>query len=339
MILDTRNMLASIDMLADQVQHAWADTTHLTVPPEYKDCRNVVLFGMGGSALAMDIIRAVFADQATVPLLICNDYSIPEYVNKDSLVILSSYSGTTEETLNVAKTIFARTSKVMVITTGGELKKLMTERQLPGYCIEPKYNPCDQPRIAIGYAVTGVLRMLVQAGIVTVSDTDIDNIVHYLRGNLELLRDAGQDTAKAIASGIPVYVGSEFLLGNLHAVSNQTNENGKQFSCWFPIPELNHHLMEGLGFPQPTVRQLHFVFVESNLYNDRVQKRYEVTKQILDKQQVPYTSFLPTASTKLLQSFEVLQWGGYVSFYLATHNGVDPSPIPWVDFFKNALKK
>jgi len=339
MMLDDRNMLASIDMLADQVQHAWDDTATLLVPDDYKNCRNVVLFGMGGSMLAMDIIKAVFADQATVPLLISNDYSIPAYVNQDTLVILSSYSGTTEETLTVAKTIFERTNKVMVITTGGDLKKIMDDRNLPGYCIEPNYNPCGQPRIAVGYAVIGVLRMLAQADVVTVTDTDIDNVVHYLRGNLELLRDAGQATADALSSKIPVYVGSEFLLGNLHTVSNQTNENGKQFSCWFALPELNHHLLEGLGFPQPTVQQLSFVFVESNLYHDRVQKRYDVTKQVLEKQRVSYTTFIPTASSKLLQAFEVLQWGSFVSFYLSQQNVIDPSPIPWVDFFKNALKR
>lgn len=338
MILDDRNMLGSIDMLADQVRHAWDSTAQLVVPVEYKECSNVVLFGMGGSNLAMDIIRAAFADQVTVPLLISNDYSVPAYVNKNTLVILSSYSGTTEETLAVVKVIFERTNKVMVVTTGGELKKIMDERHLPGYCIEPTYNPCNQPRIAVGYAITGVLRMLTQVGIINITDEDIDNVIHYLRGNLELLRDAGQATATALSGKIPVYVGSEFLLGNLHVVSNQTNENGKQFACWFALPELNHHLLEGLGFPQSAVQNLSFVFIESHLYHDRVQKRYDVTKQVLEKQQVSYCSFVPTASSKLLQVFEVLQWGGFVSFYASQQNQIDPSPIPWVDFFKNALK-
>ena len=338
MELDSQNMLGSIDMLAQQIKHAWKDAGSVSIGVEAKHCRNIVVFGMGGSALAADILRAVFADQLTVPLLIVHDYDVPAYVTAESLVVLSSYSGTTEETLSAAKRVLDITKHVVVVTTGGDLKKLMEEKQLPGYCIEPTYNPCGQPRIAVGYAVAGFLRILTTAGYVHCTDQAIDDIIHYLEGNRELLRDAGAELAQRLTRTMPIFVGSEFLLGNLHTTTNQTNENGKNFAAWFPIPELNHHLMEGLGFPAAT-KQLRFVFVESHLYHDRVQKRYAVTKQVLEKQGVQYESFVATASTKLMQSFEVLQWGSYVSFYLAIHNQVDPSPIPWVDFFKHALKK
>lgn len=338
MELDSKNMLGSIDMLTEQIKHAWkaAATVHMSAAA--KQCRNIVVFGMGGSALAGDIVRAVFSDKLIVPLLIVNDYNIPAYVSADSFVVLSSYSGTTEETLSAAKRILDITPHVVVVTTGGDLKTLMAEKQLPGYCIEPTYNPCGQPRIAVGYAVVGLLRILATAGYVQCTDQTIDNVAHYLDGNRELLRDAGQELAQRLVGTVPVFVGSEFLLGNLHTVTNQTNENGKNFSCWFPIPELNHHLMEGLGFPAVT-KQLRFVFVESQLYHERVQKRYTVTKQVLSKQGVAYDSFVATADSKLTQAFEVLQWGSYVSFYLAINNQIDPSPIPWVDYFKHALKK
>ncbi|EKE01279.1 MAG: hypothetical protein ACD_21C00174G0002 [uncultured bacterium] len=325
-------------MLAEQIRHAWSQTSSLQLSADYKKCQNIVVFGMGGSALAADILSTIFSDQLSVPLLTVHDYNIPAYVTADSFVVLSSYSGTTEETLAAAKTILTITKHVVVVTTGGELKNFMETQQLPGYCIEPTYNPCGQPRIAVGYAVVGLLRILTVAGYVTCVDQDIDDVIHYLEGNRELLRDAGKELAQRLTGKMPVFTGSEFLLGNLHTVTNQTNENGKNFACWFAIPELNHHLMEGLGFPT-TTKQLHFVFVESHLYHERVQKRYVVTRQVLDKQKIAYDSFVPTATTKLMQSFEVLQWGSYVSFYLAINNQVDPSPIPWVDFFKHALKK
>lgn len=336
--LDSRNMLGSIDMLSEQIRHAWDSTRSLALPETYTGCTNVVLFGMGGSALGMDIIRSVFAHQATVPLLIVNDYHIPAYVNEHTLVILSSYSGTTEETLAVAKRIKEITQHIIVVTTGGDLQRLMTEQHWPGYSIEPTYNPCGQPRIAVGYAVVGLLRLLTLAQIINVTDQEIDNVIHYLDGNRELLRDAAQELAAKLVGHMPLYVGSEFLLGNLHAVTNQTNENGKNFAATFALPELNHHLLEGLGYPVST-KQLHMVFVESQLYHERTMKRYQVTREVLDKQGIPHDTFLPTAASPLLQSFEVLQWGSYVSFYLAIHNGVDPSPIPWVDFFKHALKR
>ncbi|MBI4407317.1 MAG: hypothetical protein HY565_02340 [Candidatus Kerfeldbacteria bacterium] len=338
MIVDERNMLGSIDMLAQQVRHAWKSTAGIALPAEVKHCRQVVLFGMGGSALGMDIARAVYASSATVPLLVVNDYIVPGYVSADTFAILSSYSGTTEETVMAAKLVQARTKQIAVVTTGGPLADLMTQQQLPGYQIDPTYNPCGQPRIAVGYAVTGILRLLQQAGCITLTDTEIDDAAHFMDGNRELLRDAAQATAGRCQDKLVLFVGSEHLLGNVHVMTNQTNENGKHFACYFPIPELNHHLMEGLGNP-PAAKQLHVVFVESNLYHTRVQKRYEVTKGILDKQGISYETFLPAAATPLQQAYEVLQWGSYVSFYIAAAHGIDPSPIPWVDYFKHALAK
>lgn len=336
--LDSRNMLGSIDLLAQQIRHAWDSTQTLTLPAAYAQCTNVVLFGMGGSALGMDIARALFADRATVPLLTVNDYHIPAYVNNTTLAVLSSYSGTTEETLAVADRLATLTPHIAVMTTGGQLRDRMVAQQWPGYVINPRYNPCDQPRMAVGYAVVGLMRLLSLAQMITVTDQDIDNSIHYLDGNRELLRDAAMALAEQLSGTMPVFVGSEFLLGNVHTSANQTNENGKNFSSWFALPELNHHLLEGLGYPAATT-QLQFVLIESHLYHERTVQRYQVTRQVLDKQHIPHQTFLPTAATPLLQVFEVLLWGSYVSFYLALQNGVDPAPIPWVNFFKDALKR
>lgn len=335
---DVSNMLGSIDMLAKQIDQAWSAAGTITIPTDYKNINKIVVFGMGGSALGADIVQHVFADQLNVPLLIERDYHIPTYVDSNTLVVLSSYSGTTEETLTVAKDILARTQKILVITTGGGLKDFHEHNHLSAYIIEPTYNPCNQPRIAVGYAVVGLIRLLSTIGLITVTDQQIEDVIHYLDGNRELLRDLALETVQAMSGKMPMYVGSDFLLGNLHALSNQTNENGKNFGAYFAIPELNHHLMEGLGNPKTGLQYLQFVLIESNFYHPRVLKRFQVMKQILEKQQLGSSSFIATAPTKLQQSFEVLQWGSYVSFYLAIVNQIDPSPIPWVDYFKHALK-
>ncbi len=336
--LDASNMLGSIDMLAKQIEHAWEAAGTITIPDDYKNVNKIVVFGMGGSALASDIVQHLFANQLTIPLLTERDYHIPAYVDDKTLVVLSSYSGTTEETLTVTKDILFRTKKIVVITTGGGLKDFHEHHQLPAYIIEPTYNPCNQPRIAVGYAVVGLMRLFSSIGLLQITTAEINDVIHYLDGNRELLRDLSSETAQQIYGHIPMYVGSEFLLGNLHALSNQTNENGKNFGAYFSIPELNHHLMEGLGNPSTGVPALHFVLIESNFYHARVLKRFQVMKQILDKQHLSYGTFIATAPTQLQQSFEVLQWGSYVSFYLAMLNHIDPSPIPWVDYFKHALK-
>lgn len=335
-MLDSQHMLQSIDLLSRQVEHAWREASQVTITPGKYD--QVVLFGMGGSALGLDLIRGVFADRCTVPLLIESNYTVPAYVNDRTLVILSSYSGTTEETLAIAKVIAQRTKHILVITTGGDLAALAKAQQYPVYQITPMHNPCGQPRIAVGYAAAGVLGLLRQAGVLEVSDAEMDDVSHYLDGNRQLLHDAAFDLAATLDNVMPLFVASEFLLGNAHAVSNQVNENGKNFAMYFAIPELNHHLLEGLAHPTLNPQLLHFILIESHLYHERVQRRYVVTQQVLDKNNIKHTSFVATANTKLLQAFEILQWGSYLSFALAMRNQVDPSPIPWVDFFKHALK-
>lgn len=335
--LDSKGVHESITMLPKQVRHAWKESSKTIVPEHYKTAKTIVLFGMGGSALGMDIIQGVFSDVLTKPVLVVNGYTVPQYVDKDTLVILSSYSGTTEEVLTVAREIGNRTDKVLTITTGGDLQTLAEKNNWPLYTINPEYNPCGQPRIAVGYAVIGLIGLLHTAGLVEMSDQVIDDVAHYLEGNHTLLEDESLRVLSELTGKAPLFIGSEFLNGNMHVVANQTNENGKNFATYFALPELNHHLLEGLSFPAVNKDYLHFVFVESNLYNSRIQKRYVITKEILEKQHITYSTFVPTASTKLQQSFEVLQWGSYLSFYIAMYNQLDPSPIPWVDHLKNAL--
>lgn len=335
--LDSQGMLQSIDMLAQQVHHAWdeAGKVNVTVSGEI---RNIVLFGMGGSALGMDIVNAAFQDELTVPVIIHHGYSVPQFVDEHSFVILSSYSGTTEEVIEAAETVQQRTQQLVIITTGGKLQEIAEGKAIPYYLVEPTYNPCGQPRIAVGYAVTGLLRLLSNAGFIKVTDQDIDDTIHFLDGNRTLLQDDAIALAETVANRIPIFVASEYLIGNAHIVTNQINENGKQFSTYYELPELNHHLLEGLQFPE-AAKAIQFICIESNFYHAKNQKRYAVTKEVLTRNAIPFSEFIATARTPLLQTFEVLQWGSYLSFYLAMEHTIDPSPIPWVDFFKNALKR
>lgn len=336
--LDSQGMFQSIEMLSKQVKHAWEDASRIDIPQHYAAAKKIVLFGMGGSALGMDIIKVVFSDELTVPVLVENGYDIPAYVDQDTLAIVSSYSGNTEEVVTVAKNIADKTDKVFVVTTGGQLQELAEKNNWPTYIIDPQYNPCGQPRIAVGYAVTGLLAALTSSGFINVTDQKIDDIIHYLDGNRTLLDDEAARVLSEMVGKVPIFVGSEFLEGNIHVMSNQTNENGKNFACQFYIPELNHHLLEGFSNPKINADFLHVIFVESNLYHERNQKRFAISKQVLDKQNISYSSFIPTGSNKAQQSFEVLQWGSFLSFYISMYNEIDPSPIPWVDYFKDALK-
>ena len=122
-------------------------------------------------------------------------------------------------------------------------------------------------------------------------------------------------------------------------MTNQTNENGKHIAGRFPIPEMNHHLIEGLVYPKELLEQTLFVFITSDLYHPRNQVRHKVTAEVVEKNNIGTGEINLTGSSKFIQAFELLLYGSYLSFYLAMVHEIDPSPIPNVDYLKEALKK
>ena len=132
-------------------------------------------------------------------------------------------------------------------------------------------------------------------------------------------------------------VGAEHLAGNVHAGANQMNENSKRFAGYFLVPELNHHLMEGMMNPKSNGENLLFILVESDLYDNRIQKRFYITKNILEKNGIAYQIYSCKEKSKLAQAAEVLALTSFTSFYSALLEGIDPTAIPFVDYFKEQL--
>jgi len=152
-----------------------------------------------------------------------------------------------------------------------------------------------------------------------------------------------QNVAKNLATSLfnkqVILVASEHLLGAAHAFKNQLNENSKTFAALFDLPELNHHLLEGLANPKAAKTMLHFLFLDSKLYSPEVSKRYPLTAEVVEKNNVATSTFETVSNTKIEQIFELLTLGEYVSFYLSILYDTDPTPIVWVDYFKKKLSE
>ncbi len=343
--LDKSNVLGSIEALPDQIQDAWNKASQVQLPPEYSQVKNIVVVGMGGSALSTHVIKHLYKRELKLPLEVYNHYQLPAYVNQDTLVILFSYSGNTEEVLAAATEAITKTNKIIVITAGGKLQAFAQRHQLPIYLIEPTYNPSNQPRMAIGYTVTGQLALFNTLGFINLKSADISQLVDQLKATSSKLAPESKDqnTAKYLAYAsfqkIVALVSAEHLRGAVHVFNNQINENAKNLTIELVLPEINHHYMEALPFPKQTKENVIFIFFQSQLYHPRVQARVPLTHQIVEKESYPSEMVTATAPTKLEQVFEIIQLGTYTNFYLAMLNGIDPAPIPNVDYFKAQLKK
>ncbi len=343
--LDKSNVLGSIEALPDQIQDAWTKASQIKLPADYSQVNNVVVMGMGGSALSTHIIKHLYKKDLQLPLEVYNHYEIPGYVNQDSLVILFSYSGNTEEVLEAAVEASLKTKKILVITSGGKLKAFAQRQNFPIYLIDPIYNPSNQPRMAIGYTVFGQLALFKTLGFINLETSQVEKLVQRLKDTAFKLapEDKENNTAKYLAYAafqkIIVLVSAEHLRGAAHVFNNQLNENAKNLTIELALPEMNHHYMEALPFPKQTKENVIFFFFQSKLYHPRVQVRVPLTNQVAEQEGYPTEIISATAPTKLEQVFEIIQLGAYTNFYLAMLHGIDPAPIPKVDFFKAQLAK
>ena len=200
--------------------------------------------------------------------------------------------------------------------------------------------------MAIGYSVIGQLMLASKAGLFTLEHEDIKKSVTIMKDVIsknsinikEEKNDAKRLAIKLVGKNI-FYISSGHLIGATHTVNNQLNENTKAFSTDFQIPELNHHLMEGLSHPVENQNRLFFIFANSPLYSERIKQRMNITKEVIEKNKIEYFEYKVSSATYLSQSFELIQFGAFVNFYLAMLYDQNPAPIPWVDYFKDRLKK
>ncbi len=344
--LDNTRVYDSVVSFGDQFEQAWKESASLSLSDSYRNVKNIILCGMGGSALGAHVLKALYEEKLSVPFSIVNGYKLPNETNDNTLVILSSYSGETEEILACAEEAMQRQAKIVGIATGGRLAALLREHGYPAYVFEPKHNPSNQPRMGSGYSLGFYVRLFQTLGFLAIEEDEMNRAAAFMKGLSETYGahiPEASNTAKKIAQDLKdkqvVIAASEFLRGNAHVLANQINENAKQFACFFEIPELNHHLMEGLRFPKANQKNLTFLFLESSLYEHKIQARYPITKEVLEQNGVAHTAWNPKSKGKFLQTFETLVFGSFVSFYLAMLNDIDPSEIPFVKYFKEELQK
>lgn len=339
----------SIACLPDQIDQILEDAGSVSIPDSHKDINKVVLNGMGGSNLGARIIQSVFEEELSVPVIITPGYKVPGFVDDKTLFILSSYSGNTEEPLSVYEEVKSRKAKIVGVTSSHEnnkLEKLMADDGLPGFAFTPEHNPSGQPRLGLGYSVFSILGILDKAGVITLDKEGIKEIskeLHKKNKDWEPYSEVKQNRAKEIAQElegkVPVLIGAEFLEGNLHTFRNQMCENCKNFADYLTLPDLNHFLLEGLPHPESNQDNLAFLFIDSDQYSPEVQKRSELTKQTVEKNGIKTLNYKAESASKIGQSLELLQLGSWITFYLAILNNENPSLIPWVDWFKDQLKK
>ncbi len=344
---DPSGVLDSTGMFADQCKQAWEESTQVVFPENYKKVRNIVVAGMGGSRFTPKTVGSLYRKNISVPYEICEDYTVPGYVNHDSLVILSSYSGSTEEVLSAGKDALSKGAKIAgIMHAGSSIGKWLTDQNAPAYLFEAKFNPCGQPRIGPGYLLMGHVGFLKTLGFLSVEHKDVLEAIAFARefsNKLKVEVSEADNPAKQLALFLkdkhPFIITAEFLKGFGNAFANQINETAKMISDPRYISELNHHMLEGLQYPETMHQNAVFLFFLSHWYSEAIRKRFSITKDVVEKQRVATKNIELTGPNKISQVLEAFTLSSFTTFYMAMLYDLDPVAIPWVDYFKAEFAK
>jgi glucose/mannose-6-phosphate isomerase len=339
---DPDDMLARIKELPMQCRQAWQAAMSFELPPGYSDVDKVVVLGMGGSAIGGDLVRSLVQAEARLPVIVHRDYGLPAFVDNKTLLIASSYSGNTEETLSAFEPALKTGAKKLAMTTGGKLQAMAEANNVPVFKIEYQ----AQPRAALGFSFVPTLGVLQRLGFIADKSKDIAETVKILEKLSEKLDEKSplsanpaKQMAQRLYGCLPVIYGAGIAAEAAHRWKTQINENGKAWAFYEVFPELNHNATVGFPLPEEIVRKIRVVLLRSPLFNERVKLRYEVTCELLKKAGVAYEFVDSEGESALSQMVSLVSFGDYVSYYLAILYRVDPSPVAVISYLKERLKK
>lgn len=334
--IDPQNTLASTELIVDQLEAAWNEVNVLSLPSEITDIKNIVFCGMGASVYGALVVKALQGPEMPFPVEIISDYHLPAFVDNNTLVVLTSYSGTTEEVLSCAQEAKAKGAQMVVITKGGALAEFAHENNLPAYIFDAKLNPAGVPRLGNGYTILGLIGLLNKMRIIIVEEREIENAIIRLKEKFGEIKMRAMKDSQTYVDTIPVVFAAEHLSGNGQILRNQFNETSKTFSAYYLIPDLNHHLMEGLQFPKEA--KLKFLILNSPNYSPKIKKRMGLTIDVVKQNNRKVEEFLTSGQTVYDDFLEVLTYGCFLTLYLGLAYGQNPAVNPWVDYFKEKLK-
>ena len=326
-----------------QIEESETLVNQATINIQADKIQRILYFGMGGSAIAGNLLYDTLFDQVKAPIDVVRGYNCPAYCNENTLVIASSYSGNTEETLSAINKIDKTGAAVLAITSGGELKKKATSKNwnlinIPGGL---------PPREALGYSFFPLYHTLGRIGLLSDYKPNTKKIAAFVH-DIAIRNDHAtsdghvfsEELAKTIKGKIPlIYSTVPYLNTISRRWQNQFHENSKSMAFANVIPEMNHN--EIVGWEQDTdlLKNLVVIFLENEDPHPRVKKRIELTKKIIQKKGAQVVELYTQGKTRLEKIFSLIVLGDWVSYYLAIYYKKDPVAIKNIDYLKGELAK
>lgn len=315
---DKSNMLRVLESFSEQLKDAEKIVGKTKVSGKFN---NIIICGMGGSGIGGDLIKPFVKK---IPVYVNKDYDLPNFIDKNSMVFVVSYSGNTEETLNAYNEAKKRRCKVIAITSGGRL----SEKEKNAIIIPAGL----QPREALSYTFLPILMVLSNSKIISNQNSAVNESIRLLVP--KTLRREGFLLAQKIKGKIPVFYASETFKAAAYRCKTQVNENAKQPAFSNVIPEMNHNELSGF---KNLANKVHVIFIRDKKDSVHIRKRIEINKRII-KEKTGISEINTKGKTLLARMLTVIYVGDFASYYLALMNKEDPTPVSVIEELKKRLK-
>jgi len=338
--LDKSNMQGAISSFPNQINKSFEIMSNWTSIKEYKGIKQIMILGMGGSAIGGDVARLIARNQCLVPIIVNRSYTIPKWVNSNTLILASSYSGNTEETLSSFSKCRERKCPILVLSTGGILSQHSDAMKLDRVEIPMGY----QPRAALGFSFSLILLVLEHLGFIDhiVTEDVKTSITSLEKLSIECSQDG--NSALAIAKKIhrtcPIIYGSEDLtcVAALR-FRGQLAENAKMLSFHHQIPEQNHNEIEGWTVNNHIMNLFSIFWLRDIDEDSGTRARMDISSSILETLPELQINISQSGKNRVERLLKLIHYTDWISYYASLLNNVDPTPVIRIQELKARIAK
>jgi glucose/mannose-6-phosphate isomerase len=295
--------------------------------------QNIVISGLGGSGIGGKIVSQLVSESCALPILCTNDYVLPSFVNSNTLVIISSYSGDTEETVAAMQQAMEMGAEIACITSGGKIGAIAKEKGF-NHIIIPGGNP---PRAMFGYSAVQQFFVLQAYGIIDNSfEKQIESAINLIESDIQSIRAESRSIAEKIVDRIPVLYSEALYEGVAIRWRQQINENSKML-CWHHVfPEMNHNELVGWTGGDNRVAVL---VLRSADDHKRSQVRMEICKKLMGEKCDTIIETWSKGNSRVERALYQIHLGDWLSIDMAELRNEDAVAIPAIIFLKGELSK
>ena len=343
--IDRTDMLGRVMSMPQHFREASERVKSVQVKLQSDRIRNIVIAGMGGSAIGGELVKGLTHNQLPVPLAVCRSYQLPKFVESHTLVIVSSYSGNTEETLSVFQQARQRGAQIVCITSGGKIGAIAEANGLTKFSLPDGFPP----RSALVHLIVPILKTLQACGFIADPAPNIHETMALLEKLGQRYRpqnDKPENLAKHLAhtlvERLPLVYAAEIYEAVAWRWKEQFCENAEILSWHNVFPELNHNELVGWGQRREMDQKFQVIYLNdaratSAEIHPRVFARMKLTQSLIEKSGAPIISVAAEGESLLARFFSLIFLGDLASVYLAVLNSLDPTPVAKIDYLKSQM--